>query len=1116
MKQIQNLSRRPFFWIIQIFGFTICTYLAVLLYPKAFPIIDLEIKMDRLNALKSAQTLAQKHHWGPSQFRQTASFDLDNQTQTFIELSAGGSTAFSKVLKAGIYSPYTWKVRHFAEGQTNETLIRFTPNGEFYGFHENLAESLSGPALSATEALKIAETSAGSEWGVNLSAYKLVEKSQEAQPSHRIDHTFVYERTQETIGEGRYRLKLVVSGDRLSELRHFVKIPNAFLRQYAEMRSANDTISALSSVAMAVLYLLGGCGLGIFFLARKHWLIWKTPILFGVGVAFFQLLEQVNQLPLAWMSYDTALSSMGFLFRNSAFAGIHFLMECVLLTISFMAAESLSRKAFPHQPQFWHIWYPQNASSRQILGRTLGGYLSVGFFFLLVVLTYIAGTQFFGWWSPSDTLFQPDGLATYCPWFTSIANSLHAGFWEESLFRAVPLAGAALLGDRFGRRKLWITAGFIVQAVIFAAAHANYPAQPSYARVVELIIPSLMFGGIYLVYGLLPGIILHFTFDVVSFAIPLFAMSNSRIWADRVLVILFALLPLWVVLLARWKNKRWVDLNPKELNGGWIPAQPRKSEKKTLKHHKLGVLNRKSVFALSVLSAIGVLVWASLIPFKNDAPSVDIRRQEAIEISKKALLEHGIHLSSEWQPLASPTTGIGEEDRFIWKTEGPQKYKELIGSYIAPPAWIVRFVRFDTPVAERAEEFQVFIAKAGDVYRIRHELPEGRSGAALDQDKARKVADAALQKNYNIQANHLKEVSSNSFQLPQRRDWLFIYSNPAVQLKTGEARIGVKVAGDQDVASRKFIFIPEEWSRNERNQENVMNILRIFCTLLIFLIFFGGVVYALVNWTKKNFDTHSFRISFILLSLLGIANFLNNIPSHLASFSTVEPKLNQMTTLVAFNLVKILFLSACSSLIVGLIHQRVRHTPKIQKSTQLAIGYSVGILVTLGVALVSQLLPSPLPRWGNLTGLDEAIPLLSGLELVEKYVWMTLIFSLIEIWVQQLTFHWTRRVPGGFLFLFAVGLAVTGIDVFDFPRWILWGCTAGICFILAYRFLIRSSLSMIPLATASAIILLEWKQIAMHPYVGSTINGIISILLVLIASLLWHQQLERITLAEKV
>ena len=116
------------------------------------------------------------------------------------------------------------------------------------------------------------------------------------------------------------------------------------------------------------------------------------------------------------------------------------------------------------------------------------------------------------------------------PWLPPIAQSLQAGFWEECLFRAVPLAGAALLGDRFGSRKGFLAAGFVLGSYFWRRTR-HYPSQPAYARVVELIIPSFVFGGLYLTFGLLPAIISHFTFDVVWFSIPLFVSTASGVWS---------------------------------------------------------------------------------------------------------------------------------------------------------------------------------------------------------------------------------------------------------------------------------------------------------------------------------------------------------------------------------------------------------------------------------------------------------------------------------------------------------------------------------------------------------------------------------------------------------
>ena len=310
---------------------------------------------------------------------------------------------------------------------------------------------------------------------MDLSKFALVEPGQERRPSGRVDHTFTYERTDETLKEGRYRLRLVVSGDRLTEVTHFIKIPEAFTRRYASMRSANDIIGIGSTVGLALLYVIGGIGVGMFFMMRKRYVLWKHAAIWGVAVGGLQTLATLNEFPLIWMSYDTAIPRSTFLAQQIAFLGAGFVGFSVFFGLSFMAAETLSRPAFPHHPQLWRVWAKEPGASIQILGRTVSGYLLVSVFFAYDVLLYLVMTKVFGWWSPAEALIHPDVLATYVPWLSAIANSFQAGFWEEALFRAVPIAGAALIGERVGQRKLFIVLGFIVQAIIFGAGHAPYP-----------------------------------------------------------------------------------------------------------------------------------------------------------------------------------------------------------------------------------------------------------------------------------------------------------------------------------------------------------------------------------------------------------------------------------------------------------------------------------------------------------------------------------------------------------------------------------------------------------------------------------------------------------------
>ena len=436
------------FWILFAIVAVASTALAFVYFPRAFPLVSLDLSMDREMALARARNLAGEQEWGPTDYRQAASFGLDSRVQYYVELEAGGKDAFRKMISGNRYAPYTWHVRHFKEGETLETSLRFTPEGQPYGFAQKLPEDAPGASLGRDEARSIAEQTARDSWDIDLADYELVETSQEVRPGGRTDHAFVFRLRNEMIGEGEYRLRLVVGGETLTQLTHFVKVPEAFSRRYQEMRSANDTIAVVAGIAVLVLYMLGGCLVGLFFLLRHRWILPRPAFLWGFFISFLQVMATINEGPLLWMSYDTALSMESFLMRQAVGLLAQFFAMGLLLSLSFMAAEGLTRRAFGNHIRFWKLWSGPVASTSSVAGMTVAGYLLVGLFFAYEVGLYFFSTRWLGWWSPSSALFNPDVLATYFPWLSSIANSLQAGFWEECLFRAVPIAGAALIGER--------------------------------------------------------------------------------------------------------------------------------------------------------------------------------------------------------------------------------------------------------------------------------------------------------------------------------------------------------------------------------------------------------------------------------------------------------------------------------------------------------------------------------------------------------------------------------------------------------------------------------------------------------------------------------------------
>jgi hypothetical protein len=68
--------------------------------------------------------------------------------------------------------------------------------------------------------------------------------------------------------------------------------------------------------------------------------------------------------PAAWFGFDTAQSATTFWAHQLGAAAAIALGGGLLYALVFMAAESLARRAFPHQPQLWRVWSREGGATR--------------------------------------------------------------------------------------------------------------------------------------------------------------------------------------------------------------------------------------------------------------------------------------------------------------------------------------------------------------------------------------------------------------------------------------------------------------------------------------------------------------------------------------------------------------------------------------------------------------------------------------------------------------------------------------------------------------------------------------------------------------------------------
>lgn len=1142
-----SLTGRPAFWIVLAVLAAGAVAFSLRYFAEAFPVANLELEMDREGALEAARERGDRHGWGPEGFRQAATFaDPDPAVRTYVELEAGEEDSLGRLVAEGAYHPYRWTVRHFREGETREVSIRFTPAGRPYGFRLRLPEDEPGRALPSEAARALAEEEAVRDWEVDLDRYELVESSQEARPGGRVDHTFVYLRSGAVIRNADFRLRLGVAGDQLSEVASFVRVPEAFSLRYQELRGANTRIALVASLLFLVLFFLVGCGYGVFHLLRIRWLEWRTPLAWGGLVAGVMALASLNQLPLSWMGYDTALPEETFLLQRFLEAGATLVLGTGLLAVIFMAAESLSRRAFPHHPQQWRFWNPEMASSGPVVGRTVGGYLVAALEVGFVVAFYLFAMRREGWWTPSEALIQPDLLASYAPWLTAVSIALFSGFWEESLFRAVPIAGAALLGTRFGRRGWWIGGALVLQAVVFAAGHADYPQQPSYARLVELLLPALIWGLIYLRFGLVPVILAHAGYNLTLISLPLWVSSAPGIWVDRTAVVVLGLLPLWVVLFQGLRRGFQAELPDWGWNRAWTPPVPdldtepgeaREEEGPEPSEPATGGPGSSDAGGTSLPSGAVLLPGTRPLPprllagtavvgtlllalggvrIHADAPPLTVDRHQATALAREALGGRGMLPEGEWRPLTGVRGGRGASHRFVWEEEGSDAYQALMGSYLAEPGWVVRFARFTGPVEDRAEEYRVELEADGRLRRIQLRLPEERQGRLLEEEEAREQGRSVLARELGqgsspVVPDGLREVSAEATHRPNRRDWSFTWSDPRVHpLEGGDARVRVDLAGAAVADWFRFVHTPEEWDRQERARSGRRDLLAGLSGGLLFLLLMGGAVAGIVRWARGRFHARS------AVAIMGVAGpalllaGINTLPSTMVGFSTTLGFGEQLVITVAGLSLAALVLGAGLGLNAGFLHAWAPRPVGGHPRRALVAGGSLGLLAAGGLRVLEVSTGADGPLWPSFAGAGGYLPAAGPtLSAVVPFVAYSLFLLLVVVGTERLTGGWTRRRTTALALLLLAGLAAPHPGTAEtVPGWLLMGVLMGAGLLLLVRLRPGLPLGAVPWLVATVLALDALRELPFGAFPGAGPGHLLAAAVPLGLAWFWGSHLE--------
>jgi hypothetical protein len=793
------------------------------------------------------------------------------------------------------------------------------------------------------------------------------------------------------------------------------------------------------------------------------------------------------------MRYDTALSTTPFLTHLFIQFFFSFIAQLFFVTTIFTVAESLTRKAFGNHPQLWRVWEPAAASSYQILGRTVGGYLMVSIHLAFAVGLYFLTTSLFGWWTPSEELFNPNILAHYWPWLSPLSSSLSAGFVEECLFRAVPLACAALIGKKYGKLGWWLMGTMILQAVIFGAAHANYPAFPAYARIVELIMPSFFFGGVYLVFGLLPSIIAHYVYDVVWFALPIFISSAPGAILNKSFIILGVAVPLIMVIYARLRVGAWHTLAASFYNKAWSPVphiETVKHEPAPRQQHQLTKGTKRFILAAGI---VGFAVWFLVSPKKDNAQRLNINRANAIAMAKQEVAQHGTPIDASWRTLSSivlTNKSVADrmlEHRFIWQHDTDAYKKLMAHSFLQAPYWYIRFIKINGTIDERAEEYNVHIHDDG-VIRTIHQLAESLPGAQLSQQQAREKAYETLEKKFNLPQKYLHEISAQAIKMPARQDWLFVFQNSQQQLPAqSQARVGVYVAGDIVTDASRFVYVPEQWQRDEQSGLSRLSTLTSICLFLMLIFIILGIRVMQQHLVLSKMFV---LISFVVFLVFTVLAFINGWPTTIAHFSPILPWSHQLFSTIGFMCILAIIFTVMLTYIFSLIMSYRNHSGLAKTLSNQFLGLAIGFVVAAALIVVQRMVPSLEPLWADYEPLANYCPIFA---IITKNLTGYLLSSSV-IYIILIGLDYYVRMNKWYRILFVVvGLTLAAkLAIGSVASWLTIGLALGILLLAAYEYLLKYDLALTFVAVGAYSITQVAQQIIFNAIPAAPLGGIIS------------------------
>lgn len=508
-------------------------------YESVFPSASIRIILNKNQAIEKAESFISQQSIDLAGFDRAAKFSADKKALIYIQKSIKDSTRKKTALKK--VPIWYWRVRWFKALTKEGFVVNIDPEtGEIVDFLHLVSEDAKGDNITEEQAYQIAKSKL-LQLSINHGNYEL-KKSGSEERKNRMDHFFVWQLKDFNLKDANLRIRVDINGSELGSYSRFLKVPEKFSRNLKKELSMGSVLSAVTNV-LIMIFLAIVIGFIIKDYHKFPRASWKIASFFALAALAAEVVRAFNSIPLIWNGYPSSVSKLTFitisLAKALAFSAQTGFMVFAFCALGQLLASGLKGKIMPF-----------SIDRKTVIHNVIVGYC-LGFSFLAyLVLFYFISSSFLDVYmipiSPYSNI-----LSSYLPFLYPIVLAFNAAVIEEFLYRMV---GVSFLKKYL--RFEWIA--LLLPALLWGFGHSHYLIFPMYLRGVELTIFGVIFGLVYLRYGIITVIIAHFIIDVLLSAAPLLR-SPDLFFASSGFVILFVILLLPFLLVVLLKKRRLID-----------------------------------------------------------------------------------------------------------------------------------------------------------------------------------------------------------------------------------------------------------------------------------------------------------------------------------------------------------------------------------------------------------------------------------------------------------------------------------------------------------------------------------------------------------------------------